>query len=162
MSKPSESSQVDSWDQVGESVQSPSPTYRSSGDGRLVSVSVPCSGLSVGSLLYQARGQERFFWEDVRDGIVYAGFGLAVNLLAWGDQRFAHMHEQARALFADAVIEGTLRVPAPACWRRRVFLAASRSAQTSRLTTRGQSSIRRTLYCPITSLYSRMRPVGLP
>jgi len=54
--------------------------------------------------LAQARGSERFFWEDVRDGIVFAGFGTAVNLYAWGETRFQSIQEQAKMLFADAVL----------------------------------------------------------
>ncbi len=71
---------------------------------RLVSYSQPAPGLSVMDFLAQARGSERFFWEDVRDGIVFAGFGTAVNLYAWGENRFQSIQQQARALFADAVL----------------------------------------------------------
>ncbi|HSM55570.1 MAG TPA: isochorismate synthase [Candidatus Sulfomarinibacteraceae bacterium] len=92
------------WERESGPVQSPSPTYRSSADGRLVSYARPAPGISASAFLAQARGQERFFWEDVRDSIVFAGFGVAVNLLAWGQARFEHVQEQARALFSDAVL----------------------------------------------------------
>ncbi|MDX1664473.1 MAG: isochorismate synthase [Candidatus Promineifilaceae bacterium] len=78
------------------------PTYRSAADGRVVSLSVPCPGVSPAVFLAAARGGERFFWEDVRQDISYAGFGVAANLLAWGPERFDHIHAQARALFAGA------------------------------------------------------------
>ncbi len=86
------------WD-AGISLQSPISTLH-----RLVSCSQPAPGVSVMGFLAQARGSERFFWEDVRDGIVFAGFGTAVNLFAWGDNRFQSIQQQAKALFADAVL----------------------------------------------------------
>lgn len=54
--------------------------------------------------LQQAEGQERFFWEDVRDHITFAGFGAAANLTAWGENRFQSIQEQARALFSSTVL----------------------------------------------------------
>jgi len=92
------------WEGTGPALFSPSPTYRSSADGRLVSLSRSCPGLKPAAFLRQALGSERFYWEDIREGIVYAGFGLAVNLMAWGEERFHHIQEQARALFGDAVL----------------------------------------------------------
>jgi menaquinone-specific isochorismate synthase len=105
---------ADNWELAGSPALSPSPTYRSSADGRLIALSRRCDGLTVQSFLRQAVGRERFFWEDVRDGIIYAGCGLAVNLLAWGGDRFRHIHELARTLFADAVVPSdTPRLAAP-------------------------------------------------
>jgi len=95
---------ADDWELDGLPTLSPSPTYRSSADGRLIALSRRCDGLTVQSFLRQAAGRERFFWEDVRDGIIYAGCGLAVNLLAWGPERIRHIHELARELFAKAVV----------------------------------------------------------
>ncbi len=71
---------------------------------RLISYSQPAPGITAADFLAQARGSERFFWEDVRDRIIFAGFGTAVNLFAWGDGRFQSIQEQAKALFADAVL----------------------------------------------------------
>lgn len=102
------------WNGVRRPFEAPSPTYRSSADGRLISVSRRCDGLTAQTFLRAARGRERFFWEDVRDGISYAGAGLAVNLLAWGTERFRHIQQQARALFADAVVESDAVGHAPA------------------------------------------------
>ncbi len=105
---------AEDWELAGSPALSPGPTYRSSADGRLVAFSRRCDGLTVQSFLRQAAGRERFFWEDARDGIIYAGCGLAVNLLAWGGERIRHIHEMARSLFADAVVpEGTPRLAAP-------------------------------------------------
>jgi menaquinone-specific isochorismate synthase len=94
------------WESDAAPVQSPSPTYRSSADGRLVSLSMPSPGVSAAAFLALAGGQERFFWEDLRDDILFAGFGVAAHLLAWGPERFAHIEEQARALFGDALLLG--------------------------------------------------------
>lgn len=58
---------------------------------RLVSYSLPITGLSAMGFLRHAEGQERFFWEDVRDRITLAGFGSAANLMGWGDGRYAHI-----------------------------------------------------------------------
>lgn len=68
----------------------------------LVSYSLPSPGVSAMDFLQQAEGQERFFWEDVRDHITFAGFGVAANLTAWGENRFHSIQEQAQALFANA------------------------------------------------------------
>ena len=96
------------WEQEAAPVQSPSPTYRSSADGRLVSYSRPCPNVDAATFLAQGSGRgpsrERFFWEDVRDDIIFAGSGVAVHLMAWGQERVGHIQEQARALFADAVL----------------------------------------------------------
>lgn len=94
------------WEGPESPLQSPSPTYRSSADGRLVAYSRPCRDISAETFLAHARGQQRFFWEDVRDDIVFAGFGVAVHLMAWGEERFQHIHEQAAALFGDAALSG--------------------------------------------------------
>jgi menaquinone-specific isochorismate synthase len=102
------------WESEAAPVQSPSPTYRSSADGRLVSLSMPSPGVSAAAFLALAEGQERFFWEDVRDDILFAGFGVAAHLLAWGPERFRHIEEQARALFGDALLLGPAnRLAAP-------------------------------------------------
>ena len=102
------------WEDEAAPVQSPSPTYRSSADGRLVSLSMPSPGVTAEAFLALAEGQERFFWEDVRDDILFAGFGVAAHLLAWGPERFAHVEAQARALFADALLLGPAnRLAAP-------------------------------------------------
>lgn len=71
---------------------------------RLVSYSLPISDISAIDFLHHAVGQERFFWEDVRDHIVFAGFGVAANLMAWGNGRYQSIQQQASALFTDAII----------------------------------------------------------
>jgi menaquinone-specific isochorismate synthase len=54
--------------------------------------------------LHHAKGQERFFWEDVRDHITFAGFGAAANLMAWGNGRYQSIQQQATTLFTDAIL----------------------------------------------------------
>ena len=71
---------------------------------RLVSYSLPIDGISAMDFLHHAKGQERFFWEDVRDHITFAGFGAAANLMAWGNGRYQSIQQQASALFTDAII----------------------------------------------------------
>lgn len=70
----------------------------------LVSYSRPAPGLSTAAFLRQAYGQERFFWADGRDGISLAGFGVAAELIAWGENRFQAIESQARQLFQDAIL----------------------------------------------------------
>lgn len=84
---------------------------------RLVSLSRPAPGLTAARFLRHAQEQERFFWEDVRDAISFAGFGAAANLFAWGENRFDAIEAEARELFADLVL---LR-DAPELARPRLF-----------------------------------------
>jgi menaquinone-specific isochorismate synthase len=102
---------------VGETGQSPIPNLQSLETQRLVSYSLPVSGLSALDFLRQAEGQERFLWEDVRDRITLAGFGAAVNVMGWGNGRYAHIRQQAQALFQNAILLGD----APDLARPRLF-----------------------------------------
>ncbi|MBP6472772.1 MAG: isochorismate synthase [Chloroflexi bacterium] len=97
--------------------QSPVSGLQSFREQRLVSYSLPITGLSAMGFLRHAEGQERFFWEDVRDRITLAGFGSAANLMGWGDGRYAHIRQQAQTLFQDAVLLGD----APELARPRLF-----------------------------------------
>ncbi|MFQ3631352.1 isochorismate synthase MenF [Roseiflexus sp.] len=72
--------------------------------GRLISLSMPCPGVSPADLLRHARGQPRSFWESARDRVAFAGMGIAVELMAWGAGRFVEIEQQARALFENAVM----------------------------------------------------------
>ena len=69
-----------------------------------MSYSRPCPGVQAPAFLAEGVGRERFFWEDVRDDIAFAGFGVAVHLMAWGERRMRHIQEQARALFDGAAL----------------------------------------------------------
>ncbi len=72
--------------------------------GRLISLSLPCPGVTLSEFLLHARGQPRFFWESGRDGIAFAGMGIAVELFAWGAGRFGEIEQQARDLFANVTL----------------------------------------------------------
>lgn len=87
-----------------ETSQSSIFNLQSLNDQRLVSYSLPISDISALDFLHHARGQERFFWEDVRDHITFAGFGAAANLMAWGNGRYQSIQQQASALFTNAVL----------------------------------------------------------
>ena len=70
--------------------------------GKLISVSVPCEGLSALQFLRHAEGQARFLWASPHDETVLAGFGVALSLEAWGPDRFETIEQQAKTLFKDA------------------------------------------------------------
>lgn len=74
---------------------------------RLVSYSIPAPDVSPALFLQEAKGLERFFWQDAQEAqsdTIFAGFGAAANLFAWGAGRIASIQEQAKALFKTAVI----------------------------------------------------------
>ncbi|MCK6577067.1 MAG: isochorismate synthase [Anaerolineae bacterium] len=71
---------------------------------RLVSVSRRCDGVSAEALLASARGRERFYWNQ--DDLVYVGIGVAAEITAWGERRFAAIEEKARTLFSGVRVLG--------------------------------------------------------
>ena len=50
--------------------QSPHP------QSRLISYSIPSPGITAADFLHQAQGLERFYWEDGRNHLVFAGSGV--------------------------------------------------------------------------------------
>ena len=74
--------------------------------GRLLSCSMPCSGLSFTTFLAAADGQERFYWESPGGTQACAGMGATAELTAWGDDRYQKIAASARELFADAHLAG--------------------------------------------------------
>ncbi len=91
---------------VDEMFQSPISNLQSH---RLVSVSREAPGVSPRLFLRLGLGEPRIFWQDAqmesgRFPLTFAGFGIAANLFAWGESRFRQIEQQARALFADAVM----------------------------------------------------------
>ncbi len=74
--------------------------------GRLCSLAMPAPGLTAASFLRQGRGQERFFFRDVRTAATFAGVGVAAHLMGYGETRFASIRRQAQALFRHAVNVG--------------------------------------------------------
>ena len=76
---------------------------------KLVSLSMETPGLSPETLVRQARGEPRFFWQDAqmengRSPLTFAGFGVAAQLYAWGENRFQSIQAQADALFDDMLL----------------------------------------------------------
>lgn len=63
----------------------------------LVSYSQPAPGIPPALFLREAAGSPRFYWEH--NDIAYAGFGIAAELTAWGDERFEGIRSQAARLF---------------------------------------------------------------
>ena len=72
---------------------------------RLLSCSLPCEGIDFNDFLWSAEGQARFYWESPAGEIAFAGAGAAVELMAWGGDRFDKIANEARRLFADAWID---------------------------------------------------------
>ena len=79
--------------------------------GRLVSCSIPAPGISATDFLAQAEGRPRFFWQNARDSDLYAGFGTAAQLMAWGENRFDEIKQKAAQLFEQAHILGEHSAP---------------------------------------------------
>ncbi len=94
------------WLSAGDAAEAiPSPA------GRLVSCSMPAPGLTATGFLRQAEGQPRFFWQGARESELYAGFGTAVQLMAWGENRFDEIRQKAALLFEQAKILGEHSAP---------------------------------------------------
>lgn len=72
---------------------------------QLISTTIAAPGLTPQMLLRQAQGQERFFWQAAGQTAVFAGFGVAADLRAWGPARFESIQQQAQALFSGAHVE---------------------------------------------------------
>ena len=75
--------------------------------GRLLSCTVPCSGISFAGFLQAAAGNARYYWENRNDHIAFAGAGTAIELMAWGENRYAKITSQIRELFARADMLGS-------------------------------------------------------
>ncbi|MEO8397783.1 MAG: isochorismate synthase, partial [Chloroflexota bacterium] len=71
-------------------------------DTHVVSYSIPCPDLSIEVFLWRAQGRERFYWQHNDE--VYAGFGIAAEFTAWGEERFQSIREKAADLFRDLVL----------------------------------------------------------
>ncbi len=72
--------------------------------GRLVSLSMPAPGMEALHFLGQAQGEARVFWQNGQDQIAFAGFGVAAEMMAWGDGRFQDIERKARRLFEYALV----------------------------------------------------------
>jgi len=76
-----------------------------------MSYSQTCTGLSAQAFLRQARGAERFYWNHGE--VIFAGFGVAAELMAWGKDRFQTIRQKAKELFRDSVVVGDEILAAP-------------------------------------------------
>ena len=74
--------------------------------GRLLSCSARCAGFSFEAFLAEASGEARFFWADPGGGFSFAGAGTAVELMAWGPERFDRIANSASELFNGAFVDG--------------------------------------------------------
>lgn len=72
--------------------------------GRLISAHIPCPDVTLRQFLQYGRGGERFYWESSRDDVAFAALGSALDLMAYGADRFKTMQHHALELFADASI----------------------------------------------------------
>jgi menaquinone-specific isochorismate synthase len=79
------------------------PMLQSPSEGRLVSYSLPAPNISATVFLQLAEGQERFFWQNGRDQTLFAGFGITVQLMAWGAGRFQEIRHKTETLFSEAI-----------------------------------------------------------
>lgn len=68
----------------------------------IVSYSLPCPDLTIEQFLRAAQGMERFAWQHNDE--IYAGFGLAVEFTAWGEDRFQTIRAKAADLFRDVTL----------------------------------------------------------
>jgi len=93
------SDQITSWANE-EHIQR--PMLQSPPEGRLVSYSLPAPDISATVFLQLAEGQERFFWQNGRDQTLFAGFGIAVQLMAWGVGRFQEIRRKTETIFREA------------------------------------------------------------
>ncbi|MCA9948120.1 MAG: isochorismate synthase [Anaerolineales bacterium] len=92
-------------------------------EGTLVSVSMSAPGLTLNGFLGQALGVERFFWQAGREQTAYAGFGVAAEMMAWGNGRFKSIAQKAKQLFDGAHIfeDVSIRGGTPAVAAPRLF-----------------------------------------
>lgn len=72
--------------------------------GRLISTHLPCPDVTLADFLRSAQGQERFYWENARDDVAFAGIGVALDIMAYGKDRFETIRHHALELFADASV----------------------------------------------------------
>ena len=69
--------------------------------GRLVSLHLPCEGISLAQFLQAGRGQARFYWESSRDNLAFAGIGTALEIFGYGKDRFETIRHHAIEIFGD-------------------------------------------------------------
>jgi len=73
--------------------------------GRLISVTVPVPPADLLAFLAAAEGQPRCYWEHADEPIAFAGVGAALDLTAWGDERWQQVQAYAQSVFHRALID---------------------------------------------------------
>ncbi len=91
---------LDDWSARGKYQR---PLLQSPSEGRLISYCLPAPNISAAAFLQHATGQERVFWQSSRDQSIFAGFGIAVQIMAWGAGRFQEIKRKMKSIFSDAV-----------------------------------------------------------
>lgn len=72
--------------------------------GRLISTHIPCPDVTLAQFLQSGLGQERFYWENSQDDVAFAAIGSALEILAYGEDRFETIRHHAIEIFADAMV----------------------------------------------------------
>jgi menaquinone-specific isochorismate synthase len=80
---------------------------------RLISVTQPIEGVTLAHFLRHGYGQARFYWEHGREEVAFAGIGTALDLVAWGDDRWEQMDARVRGVFHQALIDTPEPLAAP-------------------------------------------------
>lgn len=76
---------------------------------RLVSFSIPLTGVTGRQFLATGEGQARFCWHTPHE--FFAGIGTAAQISAWGPNRFEKIQQDAAELFREATISHSQAVP---------------------------------------------------
>lgn len=75
--------------------------------GTLVSVSSPCPELPLVDFLRRAHGERRIYWENAREQVAFAGYGVAAELIVHdAPTRFDTLQALAERLWQTAIFEG--------------------------------------------------------
>ncbi len=69
-------------------------------DGTLLVHAEPCPNLPLVDFLRRAHGERRIHWENIRDSLAFAGYGVALELVARGEGRFEAIESLTEAVFA--------------------------------------------------------------
>lgn len=72
--------------------------------GRLVTYSLPCPNITPRAFTAHAQGQPRYYWENARESVALAGMGTALEITAFGMNRFQMIHQRAHELFDTAAV----------------------------------------------------------
>jgi len=81
----------------------PGVEYSHRRQGRLISCSCLVDGIDIDIFLRQADDQARVYWRDGRSDLTFAGVGIALSLMGWGEGRFVQIQRQAQELFDNAL-----------------------------------------------------------